>query len=68
MTDNLRGRVIRFNDEKGFGFIESKGKEYFVHISSILSSGYKKLPEGTAVLFKAAQGKKGLEAVEVIVL
>ena len=68
MTDNLRGRVIRFNAEKGFGFIESKGSEYFFHISSVLSSGYKKLPLGTAVLFKASQGKKGLEAIEVIVL
>ncbi len=68
MSDNLRGKVIRFNAEKSFGFIESKGQEYFVHMSSVLSGGYKKIPVGAAVLFKAAQGKKGMEARDVIIL
>ena len=68
MSDNLRGKVKRFNAEKGFGFIESNGLEFFVHISAVLSSGYKSLLLGTAVLFKATQGKKGLEAHDVIVL
>lgn len=68
MSDNQRGRVKRFNVEKGFGFIESKGQEYFVHISALLTSGCKSLPMGAAVLFKPAQGKKGLEAHDVIVL
>lgn len=68
MSENLRGKVKRFNSEKGFGFIERNGLEFFVHISAILTSGYKSLPLGTAVLFKASQGKKGLEAHDVIVL
>ena len=50
---------------KGFGFIESSGKDYFVHFSNIISEGFKTLEEGAAVLFKPNQGKKGLEAQEV---
>jgi len=30
------GRTIRWNDDRGFGFVRSNGKEYFMHISSCL--------------------------------
>ncbi len=65
MADKTRGIVKWFNEGKGFGFIESNGKDYFVHYSAILSSGFKTLPEGAAVLFKASQGQKGPQAEEV---
>ena len=65
MADKTRGIVKWFNEGKGFGFIESNGKDYFVHFSAILSSGFKTLPEGAAVLFKASQGQKGPQAEEV---
>ena len=68
MTDNLRGRVIRFNAEKGFGFIESNGKDYFVHFSAISGGGFKTLQEGAAVLFKPGQGQKGPQAEDVEVV
>lgn len=65
MTDKTRGNVKWFNEAKGFGFIESNGKDYFVHFSAIVSQGFKTLAEGAAVVFKPAQGQKGPQAEEV---
>jgi len=65
MTDKIRGTVKWFNESKGFGFIESEGKDYFVHFSAIQGSGFKTLTEGSPVLFKASQGQKGPQAEEV---
>ena len=65
MTDKNRGNVKWFNEAKGFGFIESNGKDYFVHFSAIASQGFKTLAEGAAVVFKPAQGQKGPQAEEV---
>lgn len=68
MADKIRGKVKWFNEQKGFGFIESSGKDYFVHFSAILSQGFKTLSEGAHVIFKVTQGKKGLQAEEVEVV
>ncbi|EHL30697.1 cold-shock protein [Legionella pneumophila] len=65
MTDKIPGKVKWFNEGKGFGFIESSGKDYFVHFSAIQSNGFKTLPEGAKVLFKMSKGQKGLQAEEV---
>lgn len=66
MSDTQRGTVKWFNESKGFGFIESEGKDYFVHYSAIQSSGFKSLREGAAVTFKPTQGQKGPQAEEVV--
>jgi len=68
MADKLRGKVKWFNKDKGFGFIESGGKDYFVHFSAIQGSGFKDLPEGASVLFKMGKGQKGPQAEEVEML
>ena len=68
MSNKIPGKVKWFNDGKGFGFIESSGKDYFVHFSAIQSAGFKTLTEGANVLFKASQGQKGLQAEEVDVV
>jgi CspA family cold shock protein len=68
MSDKIKGKVKWFNETKGFGFIESSGKDYFVHFSAILTQGFKTLAEGAAVLFKPTQGKKGPQAEEVEVV
>lgn len=65
MSDKIRGKVKWFNEGKGFGFIESNGKDYFVHFSAIIAEGFKTLPEGATVLFKPAKGQKGPQAEEV---
>ncbi|HAU0263714.1 TPA: cold-shock protein [Legionella pneumophila] len=65
MTNKIRGKVKWFNEGKSFGFIESSGKDYFVHFSAIQSSGFKTLPEGATVLFKVGKGQKGPQAEDV---
>lgn len=58
-----KGTVKFFNDSKGFGFIvddESK-KEYFVHVSGLIDE----IKEGDEVEFELAEGRKGLNAVNV---
>jgi CspA family cold shock protein len=61
------GRVKWFNDEKGYGFIErADGTDVFVHHNAIQGTGRKTLHEGDQVEFTVQQGKKGLEAVDVI--
>jgi CspA family cold shock protein len=62
-----RGRVKWFNEQKGFGFIsQDGGEDLFVHFSSIKQDGFKVLHEGDEVTFEIAQGKKGLQAVDVV--
>lgn len=65
MSEKVRGTVKWFNESKGFGFIESEGKDYFVHFSAIQGSGFKTLAEGAVVMFKASQNPKGPQAEDV---
>ena len=62
-----RGKVKWFNDQKGFGFIEStdSGGDVFVHYSGIKAEGYKSLAEGDEVEFELTQGPKGPKAENV---
>ena len=62
-----KGRVKWFNEQKGFGFIsQDAGEDIFVHFSSIKQDGFKVLHEGDEVEFEVSQGKKGLQAVDVV--
>ena len=62
----LEGTVKWFNEQKGFGFISATdGNDYFVHHSSILSEGFKSLPEGAKVQFEIEETEKGKRAVKV---
>ena len=58
-----KGTVKFFNDSKGYGFIidDDSKKEYFVHISGLIDE----VKEGDSVEFELAEGKKGLNAVNV---
>ena len=61
------GKVKWFNNQKGYGFIETDGGEdVFVHYSEVQSDGYKTLDEGVAVEFEVAEGEKGKHAVKVV--
>jgi CspA family cold shock protein len=62
------GRVERFMDEKGFGFIkpDNGGKDVFVHHSAIQGSGFKSLKPGTRVEFEIKQDPKGPRAENVV--
>ena len=60
-----QGTVKWFNDEKGFGFIESSGKDYFVHYKEIQRDGFKSLKEKDRVSFEPGTGAKGPVAKNV---
>ena len=61
------GKVKWFNDGKGFGFIESEGKDFFVHFSEVQGKGFKSLKEGDKVSFETASSPKGMVAKNVCV-
>ncbi len=69
MSDRVTGTVKWFNGAKGFGFIAREGGEdVFVHYTAIRGDGFKNLEEGQNVEFEVTQGKKGLQATDVVVL
>lgn len=62
-------KVKWFDEVKGFGFIEQKsGPDVFAHFKAIVSNGFKTLAEGQAVEFTVAQGQKGPQAENIVVI
>lgn len=60
------GKIKWFNNEKGYGFIESNnGEDIFVHYSAIKQEGYKSLSEGQIVEYELLETEKGLQAINV---
>ena len=60
-----QGTTKWFNESKGFGFIQSEDKEYFVHYKEIKKDGYKTLKENEPVRFEPGTSDKGLVARNV---
>jgi len=61
------GKVTWFNVSKGYGFIQSQGKEIFVHYTAILDKKLDGLREGQTVEFDLEDKAKGLQAFNVSV-
>ena len=59
------GIVKWFSDDKGYGFIASGNKDYFVHFSDVQSDGFKSLKEGDNVSFEATNSSRGWTAKNV---
>jgi len=59
------GIVKWFNVDKGFGFILSDKKDYFVYFKEINMDGFKVLSEGDKVSFEPGNSDKGLIAKNV---
>ena len=69
MSEKEQGTVKWFNGAKGYGFIErAQGEDVFVHFNAIVADGYRNLDEGQRVEFTVAQGQKGLQAENVVVI
>ncbi len=62
-----RGRVKRFDEKKGYGFIEQEGggPDVFVHYSDIIGEGFRTLSPGDEVEFDIVEGEKGMKALNV---
>lgn len=57
-----KGHVKWFSETKGFGFVESSGKDYFIHFKEIMGPGFKTLKAGDFVSFEPEMSPKGLVA------
>lgn len=59
----LKGRVERFIEQKGYGFIKdlSSGNKYFFHISAAPQT----IGEGDKVLFELERGPRDMNAVNI---
>jgi len=59
------GKVKWFNSQKGYGFIVYEdNKEIFVHFKDVLG-GINSIKENDEVEFETAEGRKGLQAINV---
>jgi CspA family cold shock protein len=62
------GKVKFYDNEKGFGFLQTdEGEEVFLHVSA-LPAGVLSLKNGTRVEFGVAEGRKGMQALSVRIL
>lgn len=60
------GVVRTFDDENGYGFIETDdGEQVFVHHTAIQMEGFRTLSPGANVIFDIVVGKRGPEAKHV---
>jgi CspA family cold shock protein len=61
------GTVKWFNTTKGYGFIkpDDGGKDVFVHVTALESSGIKSLAEGQRVNYQVISDRRGQKAVEL---
>ncbi|SEN90741.1 cold-shock protein [Actinacidiphila rubida] len=62
------GTVKWFSTDRGFGFIEQDGggTDVFAHHSNITAEGFQELQEGQRVNFDLVQGRKGLQAENIV--
>ncbi|MEA3336447.1 MAG: cold-shock protein [Chloroflexota bacterium] len=68
MAEREQGTVKWFNPAKGYGFIaRESGPDVFVHHSEIQTDGFRTLEDGQQVEFNVEQGRKGLQATNVVV-
>lgn len=61
------GKVKQFDRNSSFGFItdDENQKSYFVFYTAIKEDGYRRLQVGQKVKYQLAQGKNGLQCVNV---
>ena len=62
----MKGEVLRFNKDKGYGFIKGEnGQDIFFHYSQLVMEGFKDIAVGSKVEFDVEESPKGLRANNV---
>lgn len=62
----MKGEVLRFNKDKGYGFIKGEnGSDIFFHYSQLVMEGFKDIAVGSKVEFDLEESPKGLRANNV---
>ena len=65
----MKGKVVRFNPKKGFGFIRSDDEQdIFFHYSSLDMDGFKTVNPDDEVEFDFEKTEKGLRASNIKIL
>ena len=63
------GTVKWFDNRKGWGFVvQPDGSDLFVHYTSIVGEGFRRLDDGAKVEYEVVDGPKGKQAGNVRVL
>ncbi|PEC58450.1 hypothetical protein CN556_24825 [Bacillus wiedmannii] len=63
----MKGRVTKYFDEKGYGFVkDERGSNRFFHISKVISM--EEITQGSFVEFTPEENEKGLTCVGITVL
>lgn len=62
------GLIKFFDRKKRFGFIIANDNEYFFHAAAIRGGDYRFLQDGIKVDFVLVNGRKGLQADDVMII
>lgn len=63
-----QGTIKKLISNKGFGFIEGEGGEFFFHSSAVENVSFEELREGQSVEYTEGRGPKGPRAENVRVV
>ncbi|MCD8074195.1 MAG: cold shock domain-containing protein [Lachnospiraceae bacterium] len=66
--EQVKGTVKWFSAQKGYGFITAEsGRDYYVHYSEIIGTGFRKLTGGENVEFEIGQDRDGRDVAKNVV-
>jgi cold shock protein len=65
MATTLIGTIRKLITPRGFGFIVSGDREFFLHYSKVIDGSWPGLQEGSVVTFDYVETPKGLQAERV---
>ncbi len=65
----MKGKVKKFDQEKGYGFIKLEdGKDVFFHYSQLQMDGFKTIDADAEVEFEVVETERGLQAHNIVKL